>query len=360
MLVVVAVPVTLLFAAGVVLMLQGPPDEIRDVLRPIELTEDEEGEDEEGFSALYVTRRGTKEEDFRDGRLLVVLHGCGRSAEDWFVLPEEQAIVRTALAGPFVAVLAVDSRDVLWHCWRPAVRADTAAVHGAIAALRRTLCRRATPAPPCLRGGTVVLGASSGGTMATALLHPRAGVAPLAGVVALVSPGDAPTLAAVATAAAAAADAGPGEAALPRVAFVHMAGDTVYATADAVAAHVAALNAAQRGTARAFVCTGVRVDRAFFARRVPGVTPAASAVLWAVLVDAGLVDAPHARATVPPAWDAAAHVPRLVARCAARLRAFPWAQHAAAIAEELRVLQNVHEATREHVAEALAWTLRLE
>ena len=360
----VALPLTLLLLAGVVLLMRGPPEVVEGAnnnnggegraeeneneeegwLQPIELS-DEKSE----LGAWYVTREGVKEED---ARLLVVLHGCGRSAVDWFVLPEEQAIVRAALDGPFAAVLAVDSRDALWHCWRPGDPADTAAVLSAIAALTRTVCG---PDTRCLAGGTVVLGTSSGGTMATALL--RAPVPHLVGAVALVSPGDAPTLEALSSSSS--SSLAPSSL-LPRVAFVHMAGDTVFATPAVVAKHVAALNAAQPGTARAFLCAGVRADRAFFAQRVPGVTPAASATLWAVLVDAGLVDADTGRATVPAVWDAEAETLRLAERCAARLPAFPWADHAYALVEELKVLQNVHETTREHVAEALAWTLRLE
>ena len=347
LLLLLSLPLALLLATGsVLLFVRGQPDgdvwegEKWQPLVPTELTNDD-GEETNG---LFVTRGN---EDLQEGRLLVVLHGCGRSAADWFVLPEEEAIVRTALAGPFAAVVAIDSHDLLWHCWR--TDADAAVVRRAVAALMRTLCGTTTP---CFRGGAVVLGTSSGGTMATALLSSSDVVPNLVGVVALVSPGDAPSLRAFA-----AASANSSQAQLPRVAFVHMAGDTVFATAEVINAHVAAL----KGTARAFLCTGeIHVDRAFFARRVLGMSYAASATLWKGLVEAGLVDAVHARATVPTTWDAAAEVPRLLERCAQRMPAFAWEQHADAVVEELRVLQNVHETTREHAADALAWVLRLE
>lgn len=118
--------------------------------------------------------------------ILVALHGCTHAAEDWFVLPEENRIVRNALRRALV-VVAVSSTDRASGCWMDEPDADTnedyARVVRAVEKVHDYLHVTWGQLP------VILVGASSGGTFASlfALLAPPSRKP--TGIIVQISPG---------------------------------------------------------------------------------------------------------------------------------------------------------------------------
>ena len=278
-------------------------------------------------------------------RLLVALHGCNCRSDDWFTLPEEMSVVRRVFNKRlFSTVLAVDSTDQEYHCWitDPDDDTDVENIRMAMTAASGTVC--GTPDhEKCFPGGIVVIGSSSGGTMATKLVPILPDVV---GAVVIVSPGDEYSLNQF-------VEMGRP----PRMAFVHMKGDKEFASETVINRTVDFIESRFTGKARSYLCTDTHLNASTFSARVPGFTEQASKTLWDALVYKGFVDKEKNEVTIPLDWDPVGDVASIVARCEKELSNFPWSAFEKSIRQELSVLMNYHEMTREHVIEALEWVV---
>ena len=277
-------------------------------------------------------------------RLLVVLHGCSRTALNWFELPEERSILRVALGNNlFDAVLAVESTDTESHCWNgsPFFDTDTPSIASAIEALAGRLCGSGSDAARCFAGGVTVLGSSSGGTMASTLLRTLPG---LRGAVVMISPGNEDALLQHSK------TKGAG-----RVAFVYMGGDTSFATGSGIDATVAKMNANTAGIARAWRCTDKTMRADTLHERIEDFPLAASRKFYQVMVARRLVDTQTDTVLLNKDWNVHQEARDILEECVRKMPLFPWSTHAAAIEEVLKVVQNVHETTSEHAEEVLRW-----
>eukprot|EP00727_Mastigamoeba_balamuthi_P008218 m51a1_g4017 hypothetical protein (284) ;mRNA; r:567600-568972 len=223
--------------------------------------------------------------------------GCTHEGSHWFGLPEEVAVVRTALARG-AAVAALTSRDRAHGCWDASAGGpDAQGVAQQVRELRRAV--------PELEGAALyALGASSGGTFASVVAR----VLPeIRGVVLVVSPGDRDALLSNRRPAG----------------FVFMTGDSQWASMQAVDAAVQSMSEAGIRAAR-WAAGPKKVTESFFSDRIEGVSPAQSALLH---------------------------------KCLLSFKFAGWASLVPAIDEVLNVADGYHEMTREHFAAAFDWLL---
>jgi len=124
-------------------------------------------------------------EGARERGLMLLFHGCSHRGKDWFVLPEERAVVRAHLRAGY-SVLAFSSQDAQSGCWvgswpadrkNPGGNKDIDSVLGALALWLKRHGKEHVP--------LLAMGASSGGSFVTILaraMHLHAAVV-------IVSPG---------------------------------------------------------------------------------------------------------------------------------------------------------------------------
>lgn len=213
--------------------------------------------------------------------VLLVFHGCGHSATDWWDrqescpdckgLPEEKRIVATAVARSY-AVVAFSSQDRTFRsCWDvvapPRITVDIQKTKNSV---KELATREAWDKLPMF-----ALGASSGGALVALLpFHLK-----LQGVCLQIMAVPSEVYKGLAT-----ANVHP----FPPMLFVHMVRDGV--TAAGIAKNVAALT--QEGVATKTIGVTPRpLATSFFSERIEGITTATSQRLFLALQEAGLVAA---------------------------------------------------------------------
>lgn len=142
-----------------------------------------------------------------------------------------------------------------------------------------------------------------------------------------------------------------------RVAFIRMKGDTFFASKDAVEASANVINEKHPGFSRCFLAQDKQINSSTFVLRVPGFTQKASEVLYQVLDDMAFINKEKNEVSFPFYWEPSDDVPMILLKCKEAYPSFPWFDFQRSIKQQLTLLHNFHEMTREHVVEALEWII---
>jgi dienelactone hydrolase len=269
--------------------------------------------------------------------VLLVFHGCGHGAKDWFELPEERRIVKWALWTGFM-VVAPSSQDredsKCWSAaWPPHANPDVLALRDALPKFfeRESLSGVNTP-------HMYALGASSGGVFSTVFAR----VFPLVAQVVMVAPGSLEALSSHL----------PDLVESPATAFVYMPRDQVWASEKAVSEAVGILQS-RRVEAVTFSCLPHPLTPTYLAERIDGVSPEFSSKFFQIAMSLGFLD-PHGFLRRDPRRTELAT--SVLAKMEDEPEAVKHRIHLVdSVSQEMNVLFGEHEMTSEHFPTLLSW-----